>query len=295
MSVRRSTEIGKHIRGSDKRGHERRGGLVIDLVSRSHLLDLAVVHDDDLVGELERLLLVVRHEEAGDAQLPVKLVEPVPQLLADACVEGAEWFVEQEHLRARRERTGQGDALALAAGELVRVSVRERRQPDELEEFLHPLLLRVLVDLANRQAEGDVPPHGHVPKEGVVLEDEPEAPILHAGVRELFPGDDHASGVRLLEAGDHPKHRALPRSAGAEQRGDGSLGGSEADLVHRLERAEGLAQPPDLDAACHYRASLEVFRLNVSIPIRSTIENSASVRATTYPWGSWYWSKARRM
>ena len=33
-----------------------------------------------------------------------------------------------------------------------------------------------------------------------------------------------------------------------------------------------------------YRASLELFRLNVSIPIRSTIENSASVRATTYPW-----------
>ena len=62
-----------------------------------------------------------------------------------------------------------------------------------------------------------------------------------------------------------------------------------------LNVPKALLSPLNLNAACHYRASLELFRLNVSIPIRSTIENSASVRATTYPWASWYWSKARRM
>ena len=73
-------------------------GLVVDLVGRSDLLDAAVVHDDDLVGELERLLLVVRDEQAGHAQLAVEVVEPGSQLLPDAGVQRAERLVEKQHL-----------------------------------------------------------------------------------------------------------------------------------------------------------------------------------------------------
>ena len=62
------------------------------------LLDLALVHHDDPVGELERLVLIVGDEQARHAELAVELVEPLAQVLADARVERAEGLVEQQHL-----------------------------------------------------------------------------------------------------------------------------------------------------------------------------------------------------
>ena len=115
-----------------------------------------------------------------------------------------------------------------------------------------------------------------------MLEDESEAAILDAGVRELFPGDRHVSGVRLLEPGDHPKDGALSGTAGAEQSGDGSLGGGEADVVNGLERRRSdLLSPLTSMLPAITAPPWSCCRLNVSIPIRRTIENSASVRATT--------------
>ena len=38
-------------------------GLFVDLLRRADLLDLALVHDHDPVGDFERLFLVVRDED----------------------------------------------------------------------------------------------------------------------------------------------------------------------------------------------------------------------------------------
>ena len=91
----------QHIRRADEAGDERGGGFVVDLVRAADLFDLAFVHDDDLVGELHRLLLVVGDQQAGHAQLTVKLIEPATQVLADLRIERAERFVQEQDLRAR--------------------------------------------------------------------------------------------------------------------------------------------------------------------------------------------------
>ena len=101
------------------------------------------MHHDDLVGELQRLLLVVGDEQARHAELAVQLVEPAAQVLAHARVERAERLVEQQHLRPRRERACQRDALALPAGELVRVALAEVRELHELEQLVDPRPLRL--------------------------------------------------------------------------------------------------------------------------------------------------------
>ena len=93
-------------------------GLLEDLARRAHLLDLPVVHDDDPVGDLEGLLLVVRDEDAGDVDLVVQAAEPLAELLAHLGVERAEGLVEEEDLRLGGERARERDALALAAREL---------------------------------------------------------------------------------------------------------------------------------------------------------------------------------
>ena len=168
----------------------------------------------------------------------MQVVEPRSQLLADASVQSAERLVQEQHLRPRRERPCQRHALALAAGELIGVPVTEGSQADQLEQLVHPLALRPLVHTAHGQAERDVLAHGHVPEQRVVLEHEPEPPVLNACFCQLLAGHPHAAGVRLLKAGDHPQHGALPRTAGAEQCRNRPLRRLERDVVHGTERAE---------------------------------------------------------
>ena len=84
-------------------------------------------------------------------------------------VKGGEGLVEQKKLRIADQDAGQGDALLLPAGELVRLVVL---QPFKLHEGDHlgspPLFYRVV--LLSAQAAEDVLPHGHIRKKGVILE-----------------------------------------------------------------------------------------------------------------------------
>ncbi len=118
--------------------HEVVGRVVVQLVGSTDLLDRAVVDDDDLVGDLHRLFLVVGDEHGGDVHLVVQPAQPVAQLLADLRVERTERLVEQQHLRLDGERAGQRHALPLAAGELRRVAVGELLEVHELEQLVDP-------------------------------------------------------------------------------------------------------------------------------------------------------------
>ena len=53
----------------------------------------------------------------------MQAAQPLAQLGADLRVERAERLVEQQHPRLDRQRAGERHALALAAGELVRVAL----------------------------------------------------------------------------------------------------------------------------------------------------------------------------
>ena len=64
----------------------------------------------------------VRDEEAGEAVTGLEIAEQVDDLGADRDIEGADRFVKDEELRAERDCAGDVDALALAAGEGVRVT-----------------------------------------------------------------------------------------------------------------------------------------------------------------------------
>lgn len=50
----------------DKVADKFRGGIIVDLVWRAHLFDVAVVEHRDAVGQVHRLLLVVGHVEGRD-------------------------------------------------------------------------------------------------------------------------------------------------------------------------------------------------------------------------------------
>ncbi len=94
----------------------------VDLGRRGHLDDLAVAHDGDAVGHGHGLFLVVGDDDEGQAEVLLQVHQLELRFLAQLLVERAERLVEQQHLRPLGERAGQRHALALAAGELVRLA-----------------------------------------------------------------------------------------------------------------------------------------------------------------------------
>jgi len=119
---------------------EGRRGMMVQFLWSAGLLDASGVEHDYPVGELERLLLVVSDEESGRADLELDAPDLVPEPRPDLGVEGGERFVEEQHLGLDRQRPGQRDPLLLAARELVRETVREGGEADQLQHLAGPAL-----------------------------------------------------------------------------------------------------------------------------------------------------------
>jgi hypothetical protein len=81
--------------------------------------------------------LVVGDEECRGAQSELKAADDVAHLCAHLGIERAERFIKQQHGGLEHQRTGQGDALLLSAGELVGVSAGEVADLDEFEHLGH--------------------------------------------------------------------------------------------------------------------------------------------------------------
>ena len=82
-------------------------------------------------------------EDVGQPELVLQVVEQVDDLGLDRDVERGDRLVEQHQPRVDRERARDADALALAAGELVREAVDVLGvQPDALEQLARALVHR---------------------------------------------------------------------------------------------------------------------------------------------------------
>ena len=126
--VRADELVAEPVDRPDEAHHELVRGVLVEVARRADLLDPAVVHHHDLLGDVHRLLLVVGDEDRRHVDLVVQAAQPDAQVLAHARVERAERLVEQQHLGLDRERPGERHALALAAGELRRVAVARSRR-----------------------------------------------------------------------------------------------------------------------------------------------------------------------
>ena len=61
--------------------------------------------------------------------------EPLPEFLADFSVDRPKRFVEEEHARFGSQGPGNGDALALPAGELMWKPPLQALQAEEFKQF----------------------------------------------------------------------------------------------------------------------------------------------------------------
>ncbi len=95
-----------------------------------------MLHHSDVVADLRRDAQVVGDEQQRDAEPVLDFVEQLQHLRLHRDVERRYRFVGDQHVGIERQRAGDRDTLALAAGELVRIA-RDRvgRQVDQFEQF----------------------------------------------------------------------------------------------------------------------------------------------------------------
>jgi hypothetical protein len=168
---------------------------------------------------------VVGDEEVGQPELVLELHEQVHDLRLDRDVERGDGLVQDEHLRVQRERPGDPDPLALAAGELVREAVRVlRAQAHRAQELLHTALsLAPPVEAVDAQRLPDDLAHGHARVEGRVrvlehdLDVAPNGPHLPAPeAADVLPVEDDLALGRLEQLDDRAAERRLPAAGLAD-------------------------------------------------------------------------------
>ena len=161
------------------------------------------------------------HENAGDVQRIVQLAQPAPQFLANLGVQRAEWLIEQQYARLDRQGAGQGDPLPLAAGQLRGIAPGERRQLDQVQEFVNAgpnhALGGALPARFDPQSEGDVVEHGHVPEQRVMLEHETDLAVAHVGGGGVLLVEKHLAVIRRLQTGDDPQQGGFAAAGWPQQ------------------------------------------------------------------------------
>ena len=171
-----------HRRAADEAGHEAVDRRVVERLRRADLLEQALVHDRDPLAHRHRLDLVVGDVDHGGLEALVEAGDLGARLDAQLGVEVGERLVHQEHGRLADDGPAERDALALAAGQLLRLAIEQLLELDGLGRLVDPPLDLGLGDLAQLQAEGEVLADRHVRVERVALEHHRDVAILGGDV-----------------------------------------------------------------------------------------------------------------
>jgi hypothetical protein len=214
----------------------------------------ALLEDRDPVAHLDRLVDVVGDEDDRLAQLRLEAQELVLQPLAVDRVDRAERLVHQHQRRVGRERAGDADPLALAAGELRGVAVAEvAGQADDPQQLLDALVRAALVPaeqvrdgrdvLADRLVREEADLLDHVADLAPQLRRPAVADALAAdqdvAVRDVDHPVDHPHGGRLAAAGRADEHADVARGHLEREVIDRRVGGAGVLLDHLAELERG--------------------------------------------------------
>ena len=157
-----------------------------DLTGRPVEDTAAFVHHHHAIG-LYRLVHVMGNQDNRDAALPVKAVDGIKHLAASLRIKHGGRLVENDAFRLHGDDPGDGDALFLAAGQLMRRVLTVFQHPNSLQGGVHPA-----ADFRGRDAE-----------------------VFRAEGHILFNNGGHQLVIRVLQHHAHrPAHLVFVRFIG---------------------------------------------------------------------------------
>ena len=126
-----------HHRAADELRDEQVLRMGVDLGRAADLLQHALMHDDDAVGEAHRLDLVVGDVDRRRALLQVQPLDLGAHLLAQLGVERADRLVHQHRLGPAHQRAPDRHALHVAARQRRRLLAEQMRDLQRLGDAAH--------------------------------------------------------------------------------------------------------------------------------------------------------------
>ena len=168
--------------------------------------------------------------------------QPAAQLLAHLGVQRPKRFVEQQHARLDGQGARQRDPLALPAGQLGRVAIRQRTQLHQVEKFSDALPNFVdsgaLSTGLDPQPEGHVIEHGHVPEQRVMLEHEAHLALAHVGVGGVLAVEKHLTAVGGFQTRNDSQQGGFAAAGRPQQTHQFARGEIQRDSIEGHETAK---------------------------------------------------------
>jgi hypothetical protein len=238
---------------------------------RAALDDAALVHHQDDVGALDGGQAVGDHQRGAAAH---DAVERGLDVALGFGVERRGGFVEDEDRRVLQQRPGDGQALALAAGEqhavLADQGVEALRQP--VDELAGEGRLGGALDVGARRAGevavGDVAGHRVVEQRHLLGDDgDVAAQVAQGVVLDIRAVDEDLPLLVVIEARDQVGQGGLAAARAADQRHHLPRLDGEADAVEHAPLAAGIGEgqvahlEPAADALAAHRAGVGFRRL----------------------------------
>ncbi len=189
----------------------------------------------------------MRHHDEGDAQRLLDFDQFELGFLAQLLVERAERFVEQQQFGALGQRARQGDALPLAARQLVRAALAVLLQFHEIEQFRHPVADFGAGQVVALQAIGDVLLHAHMREQRIGLEHHIDGAVVGRNVRHVLAVDFNGARGRAFETRQHAQQGRFARARSAEQAEELALVDVERHVGHGRDVTELLGDVADAD------------------------------------------------
>jgi hypothetical protein len=118
---------------------------------------------------------------------------------------------------------------------LRRIAVGEIFQLNELQQIVNLVLkLRAgwpKLPRPDSKPERDVLKHGHMPEEGIVLEDKTHLPLLSATIADVVAVEANRTRVWKLQAGDNAEQGSLAGAGRTKQRHQFATGDIKTDVI----------------------------------------------------------------
>ncbi|CUK21701.1 Uncharacterised protein [Achromobacter sp. 2789STDY5608615] len=215
-----------------------------DGAARADLDDLAQVHHRHAMADPLDNRHVVRDEQERHAQLALQVQQQVDDLRLDRHVQRRHGFVGDHHLGIERQGPRDADALALAAGELVRIAVDHLGHEAALvHQPAHPFLrLGAAGDAVDQQRlhDGVADRHARVERGERILEDELDVPAQRL----------HGAAAQRADVLAVEFDRAAAALDQLQQRAAGG-GLAAAGLAHQRQRLAWIQVEADLLHGVH--------------------------------------------
>src|SRR5262245_32062968 len=110
-----------------------------ELKALSYFYDLSQIHHRDLLADVRDRRQIVGDEQIAHTQPPLNLFQQTYDVRSDRDVQRRHRLIEHDEPRVGRERSGDGQSLALASSELMRKEPNHvRSETDQLQQFPNP-------------------------------------------------------------------------------------------------------------------------------------------------------------